>query len=96
MGSQCSSSKSSTLQMTYTMQGSGLVQNWDDIGLVLDHALKEVLQVDLAEQKVLLTMPEVGPKIYREKMLQSMFDYGALAVSMQSPGLLALYSQGES
>jgi len=81
--------------MTYPMQGSGIAQSWEDLGLVLDHAVKELLQVDLSEHKVLVTMPMVSTKAYRDKMLQSMFDYGASAVAMQSPGPLVLFSQGE-
>lgn len=93
VGSSCSTSQT-PLQMTYPMQGSGMVQSWEDLGLVLDHALKELLRIDLSEHKVLLTMPTVSTKAYREKLLQSMFDYGATAVAMQSTGPLALFSQG--
>ena len=93
VGSSCSASQT-PLQMTYPMQGSGMVQSWEDMDLVLDHALKELLRMDLSEHKVLLTMPTVSSKAYRDKLLQSMFDYGATAVAMQSPGPLALFSQG--
>ena len=44
------------------MSNGGIVQNWADMGRVLDHALKDILHVkDASEHKVLLTEPMVNP-----------------------------------
>nr|GMC69202.1 actin-related protein 2 [Ipomoea batatas] len=55
------------LDISYPVN-NGIVQNWDDMGHVWDHAFFNELKVDPTECKILLTDPPLNPSKNREKM----------------------------
>ncbi|KMZ66213.1 Actin-related protein 2 [Zostera marina] len=80
--------------MSYPVS-NGIVQNWDDIGHVWDHAFFNELKIDPSECKILLTDPPLNPSTNREKMVETMFEkYNFIAVFIQMQAVLTLYAQG--
>nr|GMD83922.1 actin-related protein 2 [Ipomoea batatas] len=72
-----------------------IVQNWDDMGHVWDHAFFNELKVDPTECKILLTDPPLNPSKNREKMVETMFEkYNFSGVFIQIQAVLTLYAQG--
>ncbi|GJN13686.1 hypothetical protein PR202_gb00416 [Eleusine coracana subsp. coracana] len=74
---------------------NGIVQNWDDMGHIWDHAFYSELKVDPSECKILLTDPPLNPVKNREKMIETMFEtYNFSGVFIQIQAVLSLYAQG--
>lgn len=93
VGSECSAHKQQ-LELSYPMK-NGIVQSWDDMGRVWDHAFFEQLRIDPRESKIMLTDPALNPVANRERMVQVMFEkYGFSALFMQIQAVLTLYAQG--
>ncbi|GFP99004.1 actin-related protein 2 [Phtheirospermum japonicum] len=82
------------LDVSYPVN-NGIVQNWDDMGHVWDHAFFSELKVDPTECKILLTDPPLNPSKNREKMVEIMFEkYNFSGVFIQIQAVLTLYAQG--
>ncbi|KAL3653860.1 Actin-related protein 2 [Castilleja foliolosa] len=82
------------LDVSYPVS-NGIVQNWDDMGHVWDHAFFSELKVDPTECKILLTDPPLNPSKNREKMVEIMFEkYNFSGVFIQIQAVLTLYAQG--
>nr|GMC55657.1 actin-related protein 2 [Ipomoea batatas] len=82
------------LDISYPVN-NGIVQNWDDMGHVWDHAFFNELKVDPTECKILLTDPPLNPSKNREKMVETMFEkYNFSGVFIQIQAVLTLYAQG--
>ncbi|KAL0450819.1 UNVERIFIED_CONTAM: Actin-related protein 2 [Sesamum latifolium] len=82
------------LDVSYPVN-NGIVQNWDDMGHVWDHAFFSELKVDPKECKILLTDPPLNPSKNREKMVEVMFEkYNFAAIFIQIQAVLTLYAQG--
>ncbi|CAL9014864.1 unnamed protein product [Prunus brigantina] len=74
---------------------NGIVQNWDDMGHVWDHAFYSELKIDPTECQILLTDPPLNPSKNREKMVETMFEkYNFAGVFIQIQAVLTLYAQG--
>lgn len=80
------------------MVKNGVVQNWDDFGLLLDHIFFEEMKISkesLEDYPILLTEPPLSPKSNREKMMVLMFErYNCAAIYMANTATLALYGTG--
>eukprot|EP00268_Persea_americana_P021705 TRINITY_DN21617_c0_g1_i2.p1 TRINITY_DN21617_c0_g1~~TRINITY_DN21617_c0_g1_i2.p1 ORF type:complete len:170 (+),score=22.10 TRINITY_DN21617_c0_g1_i2:106-615(+) len=82
------------LDISYPVN-NGIVQNWDDMGYVWDHAFYNELKIDPTECKILLTDPPLNPSKNREKMIETMFEkYNFTGVFIQIQAVLTLYAQG--
>ncbi|KAL4192021.1 hypothetical protein AMTRI_Chr06g191940 [Amborella trichopoda] len=82
------------LDISYPVN-NGIVQNWDDMGYVWDHAFFNELKIDPTECKILLTDPPLNPSRNREKMIETMFEkYSFTGVFIQIQAVLTLYAQG--
>ncbi|KAK6912947.1 Actin family [Dillenia turbinata] len=82
------------LDISYPVN-NGIVQNWDDMGHVWDHAFFNELKIDPTECKILLTDPPLNPSKNREKMVETMFEkYNFAGVFIQIQAVLTLYAQG--
>ncbi|EFJ41468.1 actin-related protein Arp2 [Volvox carteri f. nagariensis] len=94
VGTEASSNKAQ-LELLYPMR-NGIVQSWDDMGLIWDHAFSpEQLNVDPSECRILLTDPAMNPTANRQRMLEVMFEkYGFSGANMQIQAVLTLYAQG--
>ncbi|CAE6068750.1 unnamed protein product [Arabidopsis arenosa] len=74
---------------------NGIVQNWDDMEHVWDHAFYNELKINPSECKILLTDPPLNPSKNREKMIETMFEkYNFAGVFIQIQAVLTLYAQG--
>ncbi|XP_075510867.1 actin-related protein 2-like isoform X10 [Primulina tabacum] len=82
------------LDISYPVN-NGIVQNWDDMEHVWDHAFFSELKVDPAQCKIFLTDPPLNPSKNREKMVEVMFEkYNFAGVFIQIQAVLTLYAQG--
>ncbi|KAI7741923.1 hypothetical protein M8C21_024302 [Ambrosia artemisiifolia] len=82
------------LDISYPVN-NGIVQKWDDMGHVWDHAFYNELKVDPSECNILLTDPPLNPSRNREKMVETMFEkYNFAGVFIQIQAVLTLYAQG--
>ncbi|KAJ0053367.1 hypothetical protein Pint_03036 [Pistacia integerrima] len=82
------------LDISYPVN-NGIVQNWEDMGHVWDHAFFSELKIDPTECKILLTDPPLNPSKNREKMVETMFEkYNFAGVFIQIQAVLTLYAQG--
>jgi actin-related protein 2 len=83
------------LALSYPM-ANGIVQDWNDMGLIWDHAFFKQLQVDASSCQVLLTDPALNPTANRQKMLEVMFEkYNFAGAHVQVQAVLTLYAQGK-
>mmetsp|Transcript_3453 Transcript_3453/g.5390 ORF Transcript_3453/g.5390 Transcript_3453/m.5390 type:complete len:307 (-) Transcript_3453:211-1131(-) len=74
---------------------NGIVKNWDDMEHLWNYTFFEKLQINPAENKILLTEPPMNPAKNRERLVEKMFEtyqFGAANVSIQA--MLTLYAQG--
>ncbi|XP_024537563.1 actin-related protein 2 [Selaginella moellendorffii] len=82
------------LEVSYPVS-NGIVQSWEDMGHVWDHAFQNVLRINPSECKILLTDPPLNPTKNRERMVETMFEkYNFAAVYIQIQAVLTLYAQG--
>ncbi|CAM8898564.1 unnamed protein product [Rhodiola kirilowii] len=82
------------LDISYPVN-NGIVQNWEDMVHVWDHAFYNELKIDPTECKILLTDPPLNPSKNREKMVETMFEkYNFSGVFIQIQAVLTLYAQG--
>jgi len=82
------------LQCSYPIEG-GVVRKWDDMELLLDHAIGKLDNNQNSESRILITEPPLNPIDNKSKMLETMFEsmnFGAVNVSNQA--VLVLYAQG--
>lgn len=93
VGNDATANKSH-LELRYPMT-NGIVQDWDDMGLVWDHTFRDQLRVDPSESRILLTDPAMNPTANRRRMLEVMFEkYRFAGANMQIQAVLTLYAQG--
>ncbi|KAG2435790.1 hypothetical protein HXX76_006986 [Chlamydomonas incerta] len=94
VGAEASGNKDQ-LELSYPMR-NGVVQSWEEMGLIWDHAFgPQQLDVDPAECRILLTDPAMNPTANRQQMLEVMFEtYGFAGANMQIQAVLTLYAQG--
>ncbi len=81
------------LELSYPLK-EGIVNNWDDMELVWDHAFKNKLGLDdLSTRNILLTEAANNPRHNRVKMAEVMlekFGFGGIRFSIQA--LLSLFA----
>ncbi|KAJ0972537.1 hypothetical protein J5N97_020496 [Dioscorea zingiberensis] len=93
VGAACSEFRNQ-LDISYPVH-NGIVQNWEDMSHVFDHAFFNELKIDPSECKILLTDPPLNPSKNREKMIETMFEkYNFSGVYIQIQAVLTLYAQG--
>jgi actin-related protein len=74
----------------------GIVTNWDDWEVLIDHAFKQ-LEIDPKKHPVLLTEPPLNPKANREKMTQILFEkFEVPAMYVAINAVLSLYATGRT
>ncbi|KAL8159967.1 hypothetical protein V2J09_001504 [Rumex salicifolius] len=84
------------LDISYPVS-NGIIQNWDDMCHVWDHAFHDELKIDSMECKILLTDPPLNPSKNREQMVETMFErYNFSGVFIQIQAVLTLYAQGSN
>ncbi|XP_019416809.1 PREDICTED: actin-related protein 2-like isoform X3 [Lupinus angustifolius] len=82
------------LDISYPVN-NGVVQNWDDMCHVWDHAFFDKLKINPPDCKILLTDPPLNPSKNRETMVETMFEkYNFAGVFIQIQAVLTLYAQG--
>ncbi|WVZ04735.1 hypothetical protein V8G54_018081 [Vigna mungo] len=82
------------LDVSYPVN-NGIVQNWDDMCHIWDHAFYNELKINPPDCKILLTDPPLNPSKNREKMVEMMFEkYNFAGVFIQIQAVLTLYAQG--
>nr|XP_007161338.1 hypothetical protein PHAVU_001G060800g [Phaseolus vulgaris]ESW33332.1 hypothetical protein PHAVU_001G060800g [Phaseolus vulgaris] len=82
------------LDVSYPMN-NGVVQNWDDMCHVWDHAFYNELKINPPDCKILLTDSPLNPSQNREKMGEMMFEkYNFAGVNLQFQAVLTLCAQG--
>mmetsp|Transcript_93910 Transcript_93910/g.151556 ORF Transcript_93910/g.151556 Transcript_93910/m.151556 type:complete len:447 (-) Transcript_93910:61-1401(-) len=75
----------------------GLVENWDLMEKVWDHAFKDRLRIQPEEHPMLLAEPSFNSDACREKMLEIMFEkYKVPAVFISKNAVLSAFSCGRS
>lgn len=75
----------------------GLVENWDLMEKLWDHAFKERLRIQPEEHPMLLAEPSFNSEACREKMLEIMFEkYKVPAVFVSKNAVLSAFSCGRS
>ncbi|KAF1865337.1 hypothetical protein Lal_00004711 [Lupinus albus] len=83
------------LDISYPVN-NGIVQNWDDMCHVWDHAFYNELKINPQDCKILLTDPPLNPSKNRETMVETMFEkYNFAGVFIQIQAVLTLYAQGK-
>ena len=88
--------KRGVLSLSYVTQ-RGVVTNWEDMELILEHAFHNELRVTPSEHPVLLTEPPLNPKANKEKMMQTLFEtFKCPATYFALPGVLAVYASGRN
>lgn len=92
-GDEASAARHS-LDIRYPVE-NGIVKNWEDMEHLWNYTFYEKLQINPADNKVLLTEPPMNPKKNREKLVEEMFEnynFGACNISIQA--MLTLTAQG--
>lgn len=75
----------------------GVVQDWDDMELVWQHAFFNGLRVEPQEHPVMLTEAALNPKANRERMTQIMFEsFYVPAMYVSTQAVLSLYASGRT
>lgn len=75
----------------------GLVENWDLMEKLWDHAFKDRLRIQPEEHPMLLAEPSFNSEACREKMLELMFEkYKVPAVFISKNAVLSSFSCGRS
>jgi len=81
-------------QLSYPMQ-HGVVENWNDMTQLWQHAYRDVLNAKTEEHPVLLTEPALNPIKNRVRTAQIFFDqFNVPALYFAPPPVLALYASG--
>lgn len=74
----------------------GIVWDWDDLEIILDHTFTNELRVVPEEHNVLITEAPRNPKSDREKLTQIMFDYfNVPGLYVANTAVLALQTTGK-
>jgi hypothetical protein len=75
----------------------GLIENWDLMEKLWDHALKDRLRIQPEEHPMLLAEPSFNTEACREKLLELMFEkYKVPAVFISKNAVLSAFSCGRS
>ncbi len=83
-----------SLDVQYPLE-NGIVKNWEDMEHLWNYTFYEKLQINPAENKILLTEPPQNPVKNREKLIERMFEgYGFAALNVSIQAMLTLAAQG--
>lgn len=83
-----------SLDVQYPVE-NGIVKNWEDMEHLWNYTFYEKLQINPAENKILLTEPPQNPIKNREKLIERMFEgYGFAALNVSIQAILTLTAQG--
>ena len=83
-----------SLECSYPVE-NGIVKNWDDMTELWNYTFWEKMQINPAENKILLTEPPQNPLNNRKKIVESMFEtYQFAAANVSIQAMLTLYAQG--
>jgi len=75
----------------------GLVDDWDVVESLWDHALRDRLLIDPKEHPMLLAEPSFNTQQHREKMVELMFEkYGVPALFLAKNAVLTSFASGRS
>ncbi len=92
-GEEASAARHS-LDIRYPVE-NGIVKNWEDMEHLWNYTFYEKLQIDPADNKILLTEPPKNPKQNREKLVEEMFEhYNFAACNISIQAMLTLTAQG--
>ena len=73
----------------------GIICNWDDMELLLDHTFQKELRSDPKEFFVFMAEPVLNPLANREKITQIMFEkFGVPGFFLQTTSALSLFAAG--
>ena len=73
----------------------GIITNWDDFDVLLDHTFKSQLRIDPKEFAVLMTEPALNPRANRAKLCQILFEkYEVPGFYLQNTAALTMYAAG--
>jgi len=76
---------------------NGIVQKWDELEILFDHAFKKKLHIDPKGSNILLSEPPFNPKKNRGRLYEMMFEkFGFAGSYVALQGVLTLYAQGET
>jgi actin-related protein 2 len=82
------------LEVSYPVE-NGIIRNWDDMELIWNHTFRDLLGVDPAGKKLMLTEPPMNPTTNKKRMISTMFEkYNLGGVQVWWQALLTLYGQG--
>ena len=74
---------------------NGCIQHWDAVGKLWEHMFLDLMSINPAEEKILLTESPSTSKGYRQRLFETLFEqFGFSAVSTQVQAALTLYAQG--
>jgi len=74
---------------------NGIVKNWEDMEHLWNYTFYEKMQINPADNKIMLTEPPMNPSKNRETLVEKIFEkygFGAAHVAIQA--MLTLYAQG--
>ncbi|CAF1443452.1 unnamed protein product [Adineta ricciae] len=75
----------------------GIVSNWDDMEMILDHIFRSELHIRPEEHPVLLSEPSLNPIGHRERMTQLMFEqFKTPGMYIAKQGVLSFYALGRT
>lgn len=84
------------VEISYSIRNA-IVQDWEGMDLIWDHAFHHQLHIHPSDCRVLLTDPALNPLENRRRMLEVMFEkYGFQGAMMQNQAVLTLYAQGQT
>lgn len=85
-----------SLSLSYPIE-DGVITDWDDFALLLEHVFKNQLRVDSTRHPVILTERSYNPKANRSMLAQLLFDkFDVPAMHLANSGILALYAVGKT
>ena len=74
---------------------NGHIQDWEAMTMLWDHTFRDLLSIEPADHKILLTEAPMVPLSSRTRTMEIMFEqYGFSAAFLQIQAALTLYAQG--
>lgn len=75
---------------------NGIIKDWDDFEMILDHTFTNELRVLPSEHNVFITETSLNPQANREKLTEIMFDtFDVSGLYLANQALCAIYSAGK-
>eukprot|EP00479_Gromia_sphaerica_P006478 TRINITY_DN1855_c0_g1_i1.p1 TRINITY_DN1855_c0_g1~~TRINITY_DN1855_c0_g1_i1.p1 ORF type:complete len:423 (+),score=104.27 TRINITY_DN1855_c0_g1_i1:127-1395(+) len=82
------------MEATYPIK-HGLVDDWDGVEKLWDHAFSKALEVDPSQHPILISEPAFNPRGHREELVKHMFEkFNVPAMFVCKDAVLAAFSMG--